>query len=122
MNLLPFWSTILWKSWSNRAAALSGTLAGITGALHGFDMIYPSQVGTVSELYLAGAAAFCGIVIAPALRIISQNFGTDTAGNQIVSAVGTAPAGSSPTPQVVVAAPPGTTKQTSTTPTGGTTS
>lgn len=106
MNLLPFWQTILWKSWSNRFAALGGTLAGITGALHGFDMIYPSQVGTVVELYLAGASAFCGIVLAPACRIIQQNFGTDASGNQIVSAIGTAPPGSDPRPSVVIAMPP----------------
>ena len=118
MNLLPFWTTIFWKSWSSRAAALGGICAAACGSMHAFDTLYPSHAGDLTEYGLAAAGAFFGLVVAPTLRVISQNFGTDTAGNQIVSAIGVAPAGASPTPPVVVAAPPGTTKQTSALPQG----
>lgn len=106
MNLLPFWKTIIWKSWANRAAAFGGVLAAGCGALHGFDAMYPSVYGDKAEYVLAAAAAFLGIVVAPTLRVVAQNFGTDSDGNQIVTAVGTAPPGTNPTPPVVVAAPP----------------
>lgn len=106
MNLLPFWKTILWKSWANRAAALGGVFAAGAGCMHGFDAIYPSRPGDLSEYILAAAAAFMGIVVAPMLRVIAQNFGTDSDGNQIVTAVGTAPTGTNPNPLVVVATPP----------------
>ena len=105
MKFLPFAGTILWKSWANRAAAFGGVLAAACGALHGFDAMYPSVWGDKSEYVLAAAAAFFGIVVAPVLRVVSQNFGTDASGNQIVGAIGTAPAGTSPTPPVVVAMP-----------------
>lgn len=105
MKLLPFWKTIIWKSWSNRAAAFGGVLAAACGGMHAFDAVYPSKAGNLSEYYLAAGAAFMGLVVAQVLRIIAQNFGTDPDGNQIVTAVGIAPPGSSPTPPVVVAAP-----------------
>lgn len=108
MNLLPFWKTILWKSWSTRAAAFGGVLAAACGSLHAFDMLYPSTYGSTAELWLAAGAAFMGLVIAPTLRVVAQNFGTDPEGNQIVTAVGVAPPGTNPNPPVVVAAdPPG---------------
>jgi len=73
--------------------------------MHAYDAFYPSKAGDLSEYYFAAAAAFMGIVVAPMLRVISQNFGTDSSGNQIVGAIGTAPPGTSPTPPVVVAMP-----------------
>jgi hypothetical protein len=120
MKLLPFWPTILWKSWSNRAAAMAGVLAGAAGCLHAFDVAYPSSWGNTAEYFLAAGSAFCGLFLAPTLRVISQNFGTDASGNQIVAAIGTAPAGTSPTPAVVVAMPPAADKPTAPTTTTAT--
>jgi len=115
MRLLPFWKTIIWKSWSNRAAAFGGVLAAACGSLHAYDAVYPSAFGNKAEYFLAAGAAFMTIVVTQVLRVISQNFGTDASGNQIVAAIGTAPAGTSPTPAVVVAMPDP--KQPPTTPT-----
>lgn len=105
MNFLPFAGTIIWKSWANRAAAFGGILAAACGSLHAFDAVYANPYGNTAEYWLAAGAAFMGIVVAPTLRVVAQNFGTDADGNQIVTAVGVAPPGTSPTPPVVVAKP-----------------
>lgn len=103
INFLPFAATILWKSWANRAAAFGGVLAAACGSLHAFDAVYASPYGNTAEYWLAAGAAFMGIVVAPTLRVVAQNFGEDKEGNQIVTAVGIAPSGTSPNPPIVVA-------------------
>lgn len=109
MNLLPFWKTILWKSWANRAVAIS--LASFAG-FAAISATPTDMLAFVPDLVINGAkyvlatTGFVAGIASPFLRVIAQNFGTDPAsGQQIVTAVGVAPAGTNPTPAVVVASP-----------------
>lgn len=106
MNLLPLWKTIFWKSWANRAVAISlGCFAGFAAITATPDQIveFVPVLVIVGAKYMFATGGFVAGVSAPFLRVVAQNFGTDSEGNQIVTAVGTAPAGTSPNPPVVVA-------------------
>lgn len=108
MKFIPNAVRISFKSWSVWAGALAGTLAVSAGSLHAYDAAFPSALrtwGPTAEGWMLAASGFCGLVLVPILRGIGQNFGLDAQGQQIVSAIGTAPPGSSPTPPVVVSKP-----------------
>jgi len=108
MKLLPFASKIFWKSWANRAVLLSlGCFTGFTAisAMPDKVMEFVPFLVTTGVKYVFATGGFLFGVAAPFLRIVTQDFGTDSSGNQIVGAIGTAPPGTSPTPPVVVAMP-----------------
>lgn len=107
MNLLPFWKTIIWKSWANRAIALSlGCFAGFAGiSATPVDVLaYVPDMLISGTKYALATSGFIFGIAATLLRVVVQNFGVDAVGNQIVTAVGTAPPGTNPNPAVVVSA------------------
>ena len=108
MKFLPFASRIFWKSWANRSVLASvGCFAAFTAISATPDKImeFVPLLVVVGAKYVFATGGFVFGVAAPFLRIVTQDFGTDASGNQIVGAIGTAPAGTSPTPPVVVAMP-----------------
>jgi hypothetical protein len=105
MKLIPFAGTILWKSWANRAIGLSlGCFAGFAAisATPAEIMAFVPVVVVIGAKYVFATGGFVAGVASPFLRVVAQNFGEDAKGNQIVSAIGVAPAGTDPTPPVVV--------------------